>query len=283
MTGTSSGIGAEMFAILSKNNDNKIVCGNRSSEVPLDMSSMESINQFVEANKSNEFDNIILNAGTKATRKLVDWNGKKRNQCRIVNLVANDYLLQEMLKRNMITKNAKIVFVSSVTHWSASDNPCPEESDNDPTDAVWANQQYSNTKLGLFFLGRKMKRLNPNYDIIIINPGMVATKIFGDKEASGLISTVVRSIREFLSFTPSESAEYMCKSILSENQNKTKEFRYFTPHQSLGIFGYCEHTEFIQDVVGKRLLSRHETDTDNHSKRVFDNVIEANYIKYMTV
>ncbi len=283
MTGTSSGIGAEMFNILSPNNT--ILCGNRNNnEVSLDMSSMTSINNFVEAYKSKEFDIIILNAGTKATRKLVEWNGKLLNQCRIVNLIANDYLLQEMTKRNMITKNAKIVFVSSITHWNASDNPNPKTiTDTDPTDIVWANQQYSNTKLGLFFLGRKMKSFNPNYDIIIINPGMVATKIFGDKEADGFIPNLVRTIREFLSFTPSESAEYMVRFILSENTDKTKEFRYFTPYQSPSIFGYYDNTQMFQDVVGKHLLWRSEKDTDNFSKRVFDDEIKSNYHQYLSV
>ena len=68
------------------------------------------------------------------------------NKCRVVNLIANDYILQEMTKRNMIAKNAKIVLVSSITHWYAEDNPNPTTSDTDPTDTEWANQQYSNTK-----------------------------------------------------------------------------------------------------------------------------------------
>lgn len=279
MTGTTSGIGAEMFAILSK--DNQMTCGNRTGEVPLDMSSTASIDAFVEANKSKEYDIVILNAGTKATRKLVPWKGKYLNQCRVVNLIANDYILQEMTKRNMIAKNAKLVFVSSITHWNGQDNPCPQTTDTDPTDMVWANQQYSNTKLGLFFLGRKMKRLNPNYDIIVINPGMVSTKIFGDKDADGLIPKTIRTIREFLSFTPAESAEYMVRAILSANEDNTKEFRYFTPHQTLGIFGYCEQTQMLQDVLGKRLLYRQKSDTDNFSPRVMDNTVEENYNKYI--
>lgn len=281
MTGTTSGIGADMFSILSTNNT--VVCGNRTGEIPLDMSSMASIDTFVEANKAKEFDILILNAGTKATRKLVPWNGKHLNQCRVVNLIANDYLLQEMSKRNMITKNAKLVFVSSITHWNGQDNPCPSTTDVDPTDIVWANQQYSNTKLGLFFLGRKMKRLNPNYDIIIINPGMVNTKIFGDKDAVSLVSRTIRTVREFLSFTTEESASYMVKSILTNAEDPSKEFRYFTPHRTLGVLGYCENTQILQDIFGKHLLARHEKDTDNFSRRVFDDTVEANYTRYLSV
>jgi len=262
---------------------NTVVCGNRSGDPPLDMSSMTSINAFLEFHKYKTFDIVILNAGTKATRKLVEWNGKYINQCRVVNLAANNYILSEMRKRNMIAVNAKLVFVSSITHWTAQDNPCPSTTDTDPTDAAWANLQYPNTKLGLFFLAKKMKRINSEYDIIVINPGMVSTNIFGDKKAEGLLTSSIRNVREFLSFTPSESANYMVKSILSDSTDKTKEFRYFTPHQTLGVLGYYETTQMLQDVLGKHLLHRHESDTDNYSKRVLDKSIEENYNQYMSV
>jgi len=280
ITGTTSGIGAEMSKILSTSNE--IVCGNRNGDPPLDMSSIKSIDAFLEYHKAKTFNIIILNAGTKATRKLVEWNGKWLNQCRVVNLIANVYILDEMGKRNMIANNAKLVFVSSITHWSAQDNPCPSTIDTDPTDAAWANLQYPNTKLGLFFLAKKTKRTNPDLDIIVINPGMVSTNIFGDRGIDGFISNTIRTVREFLSFTPTESAEYMVKSILSDNEDKTKEFRYFTPHQTLGVFGYSENTQMLQDVFGKHLLHRHVADTDNFSKRVTDKTIEENYVKYMS-
>ena len=280
ITGTTSGIGAEMNKILSTSN--QIVYGNRSGDPPLDMSSIKSINAFLEYHQAKTFDIIILNAGIKATRKLVEWNGKYLNQCRVVNLVANDYIINELMNRNMIANNAKIVLVSSITHWNAQDNPCPSTTDTDPTDVNWANLQYPNTKLGLFFLAKKIKRINPNLDIIVINPGMVSTNIFGDKNTDGFISSTVRNVREFLSFTPAESAEYMVKSILSNKEDQTKEFRYFTPYQTLGVFGYYENTQMLQDVLGKHLLYRHVTDTDNFSKRVTDKAIEENYNRYMS-
>jgi short-subunit dehydrogenase len=281
ITGTTSGIGNEIANILSQSNT--VVCGNRNGDPPLDMSCMKSIDAFLEYHKSKTFDIVILNAGTKATRKLVEWNGKWLNQCRVVNLIANDYILSEMRKRNMIAVNAKLVFVSSITHWTAQDNPCPSTTDTDPTDAIWANLQYPNTKLGLFFLAKKMKQINSKYDIIVINPGMVSTNIFGDKNAEGLLASSIRNVREFLSFTPHESASYMVKSILSDNADQSKEFRYFTPHQTVGVLGYFEKTQILQDIIGKRLLQRRETDTDNYSKRVQDKSIEENYNRYMSV
>ena len=285
ITGTSSGIGVELYNnLLSKNNT--IVCGNRTimnhTDCKLDMSSQQSIIDFVEhLDKSTTvFDTIILNAGTKATRKRVVWNGKQLNMCRVVNLLANEYLLQQMSLRNLIKKDAKIVFVTSITHWHAQDNPCITVGD-DPDDAEWANQQYPNTKMGLFFLGKKMKKLNPEYDIVLINPGMVATKIFGDKDTSNFIPSTIRYVREFLSFTPKESADYIVESIMTKNTDKTKDFRYFTPHRTHPFFGLCESTQMLQDVFGRRLLRRLDTDTDNFSQRVFDERVSKNYANYL--
>lgn len=286
ITGTTSGIGAEVFRNLDSNSENTIVCGNRSadSELKLDMSSQQSIIDYVEklSLKGYKFDTIILNAGTKATRKRVVWNGKQLNLCRVVNLLANEYLLNNLMKRDMIHVNAKIAFMTSIAHWRAQDNPILESgSGDDPDDAEWANQQYPNTKLGLFFLGKKIKRANPDYDIILINPGLVATKIFGDKDADGLIPSTIRYVREFLSMTPKESADYIVESIMSPCQDKSKEFRYFTPYNSHPLFGVCETTQTLQDVFGRRLLRRLDSETDNFSSRVFDERIAKNYENYL--
>jgi NAD(P)-dependent dehydrogenase (short-subunit alcohol dehydrogenase family) len=284
ITGTTSGIGAEVYNNLGSNSENHIVCGNRSSadDCKLDMSSQQSIVDYVEKLNFVKFDTIILNAGTKATRKRVVWNGKQLNMCRVVNLLANEYLLTNLAKRDMIDPNAKIVFVTSITHWHAVDNPVPNaEAGDDPDDAVWANQQYPNTKLGLFFLGKKIKKLNPKYDIILINPGMVATKIFGDKDADGLIPSTIRYMREFLSMTPKESADYIVESITTQCQDKSKEFRYFTPYESHPFFGIFQSTQMLQDVFGRRLLRRLDSDTDNFSSRVFDERIAKNYENYL--
>lgn len=287
ITGTTSGIGADIYKNLVSNSDNTIVCGNRSTndDLKLDMSSQQSIIDYLDCiqKKSFEkFDTVIMNAGTKATRKRVIWNGKQLNMCRVVNLLANEYLLANLAKRDMLDVNAKIVFITSVTHWTAVDNPIQTaESGDDPDDAAWANQQYPNTKLGLFFLGKKTKKANPGYDIILINPGMVATKIFGDKDADGLIPSTVRYVREFLSMTPKESADYIVESIMTPCQDKSKEFRYFTPYNSPPLFGVCETTQMLQDVFGRRLLRRLDRDTDNFSSRVFDERIAKNYENYL--
>ncbi len=283
ITGTSSGIGAEILKKLSLDG-NTIACGNRTVKSPidvkLDMASQQSIRDFV-LQFTEQFDIIILNAGTKYTKKRVEWNGKQINICRVVNLLANDYLLEQMSLHQLINKTSKIVFMTSITHWHAVDNPLECHENDDPTDETWANQQYPNTKLGLFFLGRKMKKLNKNYDIILVNPGMVATKIFGDNEKNGLIPSSIRYIRELLSFTPSESAQYIVESILTEPTDKSKEFRYFTPYQTHPLFEFCDSTQMLQDVFGRRLLYRTNTESDNFSKRVFDMRVESNYMKYL--
>jgi NAD(P)-dependent dehydrogenase (short-subunit alcohol dehydrogenase family) len=288
ITGTSSGIGSELYNKLSLNNN--VISANRTiiessgkkNDIHIDMSSQKSILDFVTkiSKKNIKFDMIILNVGIKSTRKRVEWNGKQINLCRVVNLLANDYLLEQLSNHNLIYKKAKIVFMTSITHWFGLDNPNPENDLDDPQDANWANQQYPNTKFGLFILAKMIKKINPSFDVILINPGMVSTKIFGDKNENGFLSSSIRYVREWLSFTPEESTNYIVESIMSENTT-TKEFRYFTPYQSLLVFGFSESTQMLQDVLGRRFLTRLNTDTDNFSNRVFDDLVEQNYITYL--
>lgn len=286
ITGTTSGIGEEVYKNLASDPNNTIVCGNRTTtgDCKLDLSSQQSIINFVFHLKQTnvKLDTVILNAGTKATRKRVEWNGKQLNQCRVVNLLANQYLIEQLSVHKILNQDAKVVFVTSITHWCAQDNPCPDNiGGDDPDDAEWANQQYPNTKLGLFFLAKKMKKVNPKYDIILINPGMVATKIFGDKYATGIVPSTIRYMREFLSMTPAESADYMVESIMTQCDDNSKDFRYFTPYRSHPFFGLCETTQMLQDVFGRRLLRRRYSDTDNLSSRVFDERIAKNYETYL--
>ena len=42
---------------------------------------------------------IVLNADMKATRKRVEWDGQHINMCRVVNLIANNYLMTLLLDR----------------------------------------------------------------------------------------------------------------------------------------------------------------------------------------
>jgi short-subunit dehydrogenase len=284
ITGTSSGIGSELYNKLSTSNH--VFCANRTivreNDIHIDMSSQKSILEFVTqlSKKNIKLDMILLNAGIKSTRKRVEWNGKQINLCRVVNLLANDYLLEQLSNHKLIHKKAKIVFMTSITHWFGSDDPNPENGVDDPQDAKWATQQYPNTKFGLFILAKIIKKLNPSFDVILINPGLVSTKIFGDKNETGFLPVSIRYVREWFSLTPEESADYIVKSIMSPNIT-TKEFRYFTPYQSPLVFGLCESTQMLQDMFGRRFLTRLISDTDNFSHRVFDTLIEQKYIAYL--
>ena len=102
--------------------------------------------------------------------------------------------------------DVRIIMTGSILHWAADKDPyamCDLDSGppfRDPTDAAWASRQYANSKLGLFFVAKKWAAEIPGADIRIVNPGMVATKIFGD--SGGMI----KRAREWMSMTPEEAA-----------------------------------------------------------------------------
>ena len=141
--------------------------------------------------------------------------------------------------------------------------------------------------MGLFFLARKISRLKPNFDIRLINPGMVATKIFGDYKDTSLIGTAIRGIREWLSLPPKEAAEIMGRwiSMRGEQLNTSNQinigFTYFTPYESNRLFGFIYKTEMLQDLFGYRLLYRNNCMTSNFSELVMDPDVEAAYTIYM--
>jgi NAD(P)-dependent dehydrogenase (short-subunit alcohol dehydrogenase family) len=305
ITGTTTGIGADLartipsIPIIASN----LYHGNRRDveledtphtkhhQVNVDLSSKQSIERFVdelvESLDGATLDMLVLNAGMKATRKRVEWDGDQLNMCRVVNLIANNYLVDLLHDRGVVSTEVRIVATTSITHWTASADPYGDtkvflEHSDDPTDSEWASAQYANTKLGLFFLAQKWNRLMPGADIRLINPGMVATKIFGDATANGLIQSTVRGIREWLSLPPNEAVEIMGRWItMSRDPESTEAIAYYTPYHTNPLFGITSGTQSLQDVLGYRFLARTNGATDNMSDLINNPSVAREYIRYM--
>lgn len=251
-------------------------------QVTVDLSSKQSIDSFVDALvlslNGATLDMLVLNAGMKATRKRVDWNGAQINMCRVVNLIANNYLVDSLHARGAISDDVRIVATTSITHWTAAADPYGDtqmflehDGTNDPTDSKWASAQYPNTKLGLFFLAQKWSKKIPEADIRLINPGMVATKIFGDATATGAVQRTIRGIREWMSLPPHEAVEIMGRWIAMSRETHSPEstgpstgssIAYYTPYHTNPLFGITRDTQMLQDVLGYRFLSRADRATD---------------------
>jgi NAD(P)-dependent dehydrogenase (short-subunit alcohol dehydrogenase family) len=244
-------------------------------QVNVDLSSKQSIDSFVdclvERLDGATLDMLVLNAGMKGTRKRVDWDGAQLNMCRVVNLIANNYLVDSLYDRGAVSRDVRIIATTSITHWTAAGDPYGAEKTflehdgtNDPTDSEWASAQYPNTKLGLFFLAQKWSKKLPEADIRLINPGMVATKIFGDAKAKGMYQRTVRGIREWLSLPPHEAVEIMGRWISLDRapESTGSSIAYYTPYHSNALFGVTRGTQMLQDALGYRFLSRTNGATD---------------------
>ena len=266
-------------------------------QVNVDLSSKESIERFVDVLVENlngeTLDMLVLNAGMKATRKRVDWDGAQLNMCRVVNLIANNYLVDLLHDRGVVSRGVRIVATTSITHWTAAEDPYGDTQvflehggTHDPTDAKWASAQYPNTKLGLFFLAQKWEKKIPGADIRLINPGMVATNIFGDAKAKGLIQSTVRGVREWMSLPPNEAVEIMGRWIAMSRDTESTDphIAYYTPYHTNPLFGITRSTQMFQDVLGYRLLARTDCATEPSDLIANPNVAReyANYMRYDT-
>ena len=319
VTGTTTGIGAELSAwfkrtlcaednpyigitlyhgnrreieALSTSGDGSYACRNVQSA--LDMSSKESIERFVKSisirTETDAISLLILNAGIRATRKTVDWDGVQLNRCRVVNAVANNYLIKCLVDSDLLSPDVKIVFTGSIMHWDADHDPfdarASTKASSDPTNAAWAKRQYANSKLALFFLAKQWAVKIPGADIRIVNPGMVVTKIFRESQSYGFVT---RS-REWLSMTTADAVNIMVRwiAVPREHQNQVQKSSviklpvlYFTPFQAWNILKLHAKAQMLQDVVGHRFLRLHTTATENYSPLVRDATVETNYGLYI--
>jgi len=268
-------------------------------QVNVDLSSKESIERFVnvlvESLNGETLDMLVLNAGMKATRKRVDWDGAQLNMCRVVNLIANNYLVDLLHDRGVVARGVRIIATTSITHWTAAEDPYGDTQvflehggTHDPTDSVWASAQYANTKLGLFFLAQKWEKKMPEADIRLINPGMVATNIFGDAKAKGLYQSTVRGVREWMSLPPNEAVEIMGRWIAmsrnitpeSTDDDNGSRITYYTPYHTNPLFGLTRSTQLLQDALGYRLLARTNGATEP-SDLITNPDIAREYARYM--
>jgi NAD(P)-dependent dehydrogenase (short-subunit alcohol dehydrogenase family) len=313
ITGTTTGIGADLSrwfggggvgTVVEGNTPSNLYHGNRRDvdlldtqhikhhQVNVDLSSKQSIDSFVdclvERLDGATLDMLVLNAGMKATRKRVDWDGAQLNMCRVVNLIANNYLVDSLYDRGVVSRGVRIIATTSITHWTAVADPYGDvtflehDGTNDPTDSEWASAQYPNTKLGLFFLAHKWEKKIPDADIRLINPGMVATKIFGDAKATGLIQRTVRGVREWMSLPPNESVEIMGRWIKLERppESTGPHITYYTPYHTNPLFGVTRSTQMLQDALGYRMLSRTNGATEP-SDLVGNPDVAREYVHYM--
>ena len=335
ITGTTGGIGNELAKYIASKSirgiHHIVHCGNRrmtechenSYYCNLDMGNKQSIDDFITAYSACKYNIIILNAGVKPTRRRVEWDGHQINQCRAINLVGNRYLMDQMLNHDMITDDASIVLMTSIMHWDAESDPNHEmDCGNDSVDPTLANSHYPNTKMGLFFLADYIRDriLNMSVDetmfisdtsimksepsvprILLVNPGLVSTGIFGDLKdgyVMGFFEKIGKYIREELAISPKISVDHIVAAINhgwiendldcgakeedDASSSPSSHPEYYTPYIAVGALQLTKSLNMVQDVVGKYMLPKQYGPTQNYNIELYnDSSVRANYMKYM--
>ena len=301
ITGTTKGIGSKLLERFVQESTkvfpeycSQIYTGNRrphSDEsmnsnpnqinLTLDMSAVCSIDNFVSELETKlaggTLDVVVLNAGIKATRKTVNWFGVETNQCRVVNLLANKYLIETLIRKNLLSKEYRILVTGSVTHWTADSVPTLETA---PKKSEIASQEYANTKLGLFFLGKKIVESNPEARFVIVNPGLVDTEIFG-KESG--FNKIVGNFRRWLASSPESAADFINTLVYRRMEPGV---HYFSHYKDTWLINKASHyispkLYALHDVLLERFGEFNYGDPSIASPMVESDAIYRRYIKYM--
>ena len=128
VTGSSAGIGKAIAVKCSKMNANVIVTGRNSGRIEATFKELEanSNNQFLVADLTNEddidrivealpaLDGVVFNAGVVKTVPVAYIKKEQIQEVFDVNFTSSVVLIQKLLRRRKINKDASICFISSV-------------------------------------------------------------------------------------------------------------------------------------------------------------------------
>jgi len=198
ITGASRGIGKAIQNELTKNGYN-CICPSKSE---LDVSSLESINQFFE-NNILYYDGLVNNAGINIIGDINLLNDDDISSMVKTNLVAPLKLIQNVSKNMKLNKFGRIINISSIWGVSSKEH----------------RTLYSATKFGLNGITKALsKELGP-YNILVnsVAPGYVNTELTQQnvsKEEQEKIKDKI-PLRRFAE--PSEIAKLVLFLISEEN------------------------------------------------------------------
>lgn len=264
LTGTTSGIGYFIESEICKQQStpfqfihavrdaSKLAHSPVTPSPVLDLSCKDSIDEYITWLKQT-LDNkalslVVFNAGMKATRRSVPWNGTTLNKCRVVNCISIQYILEQLFNRRMLSPRVKIVFTTSILHWNAVRQPLSssQKRTGELATAGWANEQYANTKFALFCIAQYWHCRLPQSDIRLVNPGMVSTDIFKDRPGC------IRSTRKWFSDRPQTAAKFMVRCMFAQLPEDRTTLSYFTPNEAPLFRVVPSSLQWLQDMIGRR-------------------------------
>ena len=262
VTGASSGIGLQTaLALCLDQNDtySKVIFAVRNppkiqhivNNIPnaeiiaLDLASLASVERFVQLLEDSgipRIDRLVLNAGIKdytipGVSKTIDG----MDEIWQVNFVAHFYLFN-LLRRNRLSCNARVICLSSVMHWFG--NPGRFVDIINTASVRNSLNHYADSKLAMAIFASEISKRNSNVQSVAVNPGSVATDIFRAWFAVGFLGMCLRILFGTILLTSKEGAKaslYACSPSFT-----SCKFQYISPYGQ--IKGRGRFLAFLSDV-----------------------------------
>lgn len=262
VTGASSGIGLEtalalcldpnatyskvIFAVRNPRKIRHLVTNIPNAEiVVLDLASLASVERFVQLLEDSgvaHIDRLVLNAGIKDyTIPGVSETIDGMDEIWQVNFVAHFYLFN-LLRRNRLSCNARVICLSSVMHWFGNADRFVEIISTPP--GRNSNNHYADSKLAMAIFASEISKRNRNVQSVAVNPGGVATDIFRAWFAVGFLGMCLRLIFGAILLSSKEGAKttlYACDPSFN-----ICKFQYLSPYGQ--IKGRGRLLVFLSDV-----------------------------------
>lgn len=189
ITGAARGIG-EAIADIYKENGYDVIAPTRSE---MDLSNVDSINQFIERNKNEYFDVIINNAGINEVNLIEDISDDEIQRTIQINLIAPIMLLRAFVGKMKDFHYGRVINIGSIWAVVSKDGRCV----------------YSATKNGIHGVTNTLAVELAPYNILVntVCPGFTLTELTRKNNSPEAIVELSREIPMCRMAEPKEIAE----------------------------------------------------------------------------
>lgn len=193
ITGGTSGIGLKVVETLNELNAEMTILGRNESKILNVKEKLSQIKDYKLCDQTNldtiesslssltkPFDGVVLSAGIANFLPIKFLKADKTQEIFNVNFFSNIIIIQYLLKKKLLNKNASIVIISSISQYVAETG----------------TSIYSSSKAALSAFARNAAlELSPsNIRVNTISPGLVRTELLNDE--NGLLSKSVMEKNE---------------------------------------------------------------------------------------
>lgn len=175
----------------------------------------KSINDFINNNNNIKFDCIIDNAAIAPTS--YNTNNLNYEMSIAVNILGHHYLKTLLINNNLLIKNkTRIVYITGDIYALAKDCDINIKKEN-----FSSSLQYSNSKLGIMWMGKELqKKYKDDYIVSIVHPGVFNSNLIGTNR-------LVKFVKKSLLITSNQAAQICVIAAIHPKLNE-KDCSYYT-------------------------------------------------------